>query len=74
MLNISVIQTDSTITVSDGKRTRQKTFLNPTVALSMVTKFTNNPAAGAKWLGNAEPEPRGLPADIAGDEVKIFAV
>ena len=65
MRNISVIQTDSTITVSDGKRTRHKTFLNPTVALSMVTRFTNSPAAGATWLRNGEPEPLGLPADIA---------
>ena len=64
-LNMSIIRTGNIITVSNGRRSRQKAFATETDAKALETSFTNNPAAGAKWLSNDELEPLGLPADVA---------
>ena len=61
---ITVTRAGNTLTVSDGKRTRQSVCATTSAAKGQETKLKNYPALAARWLVAFEPVQLDLPLPL----------
>ena len=64
MPKIIVTRAGNTLTVSDGKRTRQSVCATTGAAKGQETKLKNNPTYAARWLVAFEPVQLDLPLPL----------